>query len=85
MPARRGPEVLGEEFARLEATAITTLLEESPDLKKLFDDLLPLDSLQAGRRSELQQPESWQEFVNEARQLLEAELGGSVSRQEAVS
>jgi exonuclease SbcD len=81
----RAIALLGEEFARLEATAITTLLEESPDLKKLFDDLLPLDSLQAGRRSELQQPESWQEFVNEARQLLEAELGGSVSRQEAVS
>jgi len=81
----RAIALLGEEFARLEATAITTLLDESPDLKKLFDDLLPLDSLQAGRRSELQQPESWQEFVNEARQLLEAELGGSVSREETAS
>jgi exonuclease SbcD len=81
----RAIALLGEEFARLEDTAITTLLQESSDLKKLFDDLRVLDSVQAGRRSELQQPESWQDFVKEARQLLEAELGGSVSRQETAS
>lgn len=81
----RAIALLGEEFARLEDTAITTLLEESPDLKKLFDDLRVLDSVQAGRRSDLQQPITWQEFVKAARQLLEAELGGPVSGQEVAS
>jgi len=78
----RALALLEAEFARLEATASETLLDETPDLKRLFDDLLVLDSVQPGRRDELQTAEAWSALITQARELLAAELDGSILRGE---
>lgn len=69
---------LHDEFKQLEASPIDTLLEDVSELKKLFDDIRVLDSLQCDRRNDLRSAETWTAFVAEARELLEAELGRSV-------
>ncbi len=74
----RAIAMISEEFARLKGMAFEDLLEKEPDLKKLFDQLAVLNSIQAGRREDLL-PAAWNSFVREAQELLEAQLGSSVS------
>ena len=71
----RAIALLDDEFQRLRSMPIEPLLEEVPELRKLFDDLRLLDSVQPGRRDELQAASSWAAYVDAARELLDAELG----------
>lgn len=83
--AGRAISLLAQEFERLESTPPEQLLEEVPELKKLFNGLRALDSVQAGQRDTLQSSDCWATFIAEARQLLEAELEGSFSSGGAAS
>ena len=73
----RARHFLDDEFEKLQSADVDALLGDVPELKKLFDDLRVLDSVRAGRRTELQSPDTWKAFVAEARNLLSAELAGT--------
>ncbi len=73
----RARHFLDDEFEKLQSADVDALLGDVPELKKLFDDLRVLDSVKAGRRTELQSPDTWKAFVAEARNLLSAELAGT--------
>jgi exonuclease SbcD len=79
---RRAISLIGDEFKRLEAASLDALLEEAPELKKLFEDIRLLDSMRPGRRDELRTAGSWNALLGEARQVLEAHLGRSVGETE---
>ncbi len=78
----RAIELLEDEFRRLEEMPIEVLLEEVPELRKMFDDLRLLDTIRPGRRDDLQSAASWRGFVGAARTLLEAELSENVRETE---
>ena len=79
---RRARDILEDEFARLRAADVDASIGEVPELKKLFDDLMLLDSMKQGRRDELQKADSWAAFIVEARELLLAELAGEDAARE---
>lgn len=80
---RRAVDLIADEFCRLEATEVDALLAEHADIRALFDALQPLDQGSPGRRDALQAPEAWRRAVEEARILLDAELGAAAGAEGA--
>jgi len=74
---QRAIAMLDEEFRRLRELGCDALLGNEADLRKLFDNLSVLDSVHPRRRDELQSTDVWMAMIEEARALLEAELGAA--------
>jgi DNA repair exonuclease SbcCD nuclease subunit/transcriptional regulator with XRE-family HTH domain len=74
---QRAVAMLDEEFQRLGETGSDALLADVADLRRLFDTLSVLDSMNPGRRDSLQASNNWTAVINEARALLAAELGST--------
>jgi hypothetical protein len=70
----RAIELLEEELRRLENQPADALLDDQEDLRKLFNELRILDSLHPRRGDEIREPDRWMAIVNEARDLLKAEI-----------
>lgn len=70
----RAIELLEEELRKLEAQPADALLDDEGDLRKLFSELRILESLHPRRCDEIREPGRWMTIVQEARDLLKAEL-----------
>jgi len=73
----RAVELLEEELRRLVNQPADALLDDEEDLRKLFNELRILDSLHPRRGDEIREPDRWMAIVNEARDLLKAEIGAA--------
>lgn len=71
----RAVALLDEEFQRLRTLGVDSLLAEDPELRKLFNELRVLDSIQSGRRDSIQAADRWATFIAEASEVLNAEIG----------
>lgn len=74
---QRAITMLDEEFRRLREIGCDELLADEAYLRNLFDNLVVLNSMSPGQRDSLQAAGNWLAFIEDARALLDAELGST--------